>query len=155
MRTRTEVKEDIDAWENGEPDALKSYDEMLNDVYGMVSVAGYEYETARTLEEIDPTAYNTGFNDYADSVLTDLYDELEDAENDEERTFYCAVSSDWNDPTNYYLEVVEDIDELSPGALATLNGVSIGIVKIEATSQDDALEGFKARFPTLKDYSLE
>lgn len=44
------------------------YKEMLDEVYGVVKVAGYEYETSRTLQEIDPTAYRVGFNDWLDSL---------------------------------------------------------------------------------------
>ena len=55
-----------------EYEALTAYNEMLNDVYGTVSVAGMEYETARVLAEIDPIAYRTGFNDYCDAMGIDL-----------------------------------------------------------------------------------
>ena len=41
---------------------------MLDEVYGMVKVAGYEYETSRTLQEIDPIAYRVGFNDWLDTL---------------------------------------------------------------------------------------
>lgn len=49
-----------------------AYDEMLNDVYGVVNVAGYEYEAARVLKEIDPTAYRCGFIDWSDSEYVEL-----------------------------------------------------------------------------------
>ena len=47
------------------------YDELLDDVYGDVSIAGYSYNTSRTLYEIDPTAYRTGFLDWLDSEIQD------------------------------------------------------------------------------------
>lgn len=50
----------------GERDALEAYDEMLNEVYGTVKVAGYEYDTSRALKELDETAYRCGFNDWCD-----------------------------------------------------------------------------------------
>ena len=40
------------------------YISMLDGVYGMVTVAGYQYETSRLLKEIDPIAYRVGLNDY-------------------------------------------------------------------------------------------
>lgn len=54
------------------------YDEMLDDVFGVTSIAGYEYDTSRALKEVDPIAYRTGFNDYCDrfaemEIPSDLY----------------------------------------------------------------------------------
>lgn len=39
------------------------YDEMLDDVYGMVKVAGYAYATSDLLKNTDPVAYRCGFNE--------------------------------------------------------------------------------------------
>ena len=47
---------------------MESYDEMLNDVYGTVIIAGYEYDTAQALKEVDPIAYSVGMNDYESSL---------------------------------------------------------------------------------------
>lgn len=47
------------------------YDEMLDKIYGEIEVAGYTYMTSRTLYEIDPTAYRTGFSDWLDSEIQD------------------------------------------------------------------------------------
>lgn len=57
------------------------YKEFLNEIYGVVNVAGYEYDTATTLREIDPTAYRVGFNDWIDS--------LEDCEDCEKNPSEC------------------------------------------------------------------
>ena len=46
----------------------QAYDEMLNDVYGTVKIAGYEYDTSRALKEVDPIAYSVGMNDYESSL---------------------------------------------------------------------------------------
>lgn len=46
----------------------EQYKEMLNECYPAVKVAGYEYEVARTLQEVDPIAYRVGFNDWLDSL---------------------------------------------------------------------------------------
>jgi len=40
------------------------YIEMLDEVYGVVTVAGYQYETSRLLKEVDPIAYRVGPADY-------------------------------------------------------------------------------------------
>ena len=42
----------------------QAYNEMLDDVYGMVTVAGYQYETSRLLKEVDPIAYSVGLSDF-------------------------------------------------------------------------------------------
>jgi len=40
------------------------YNDMLDDVYGLVTIAGYQYETSRVLKEVDPIAYRVGLADY-------------------------------------------------------------------------------------------
>ena len=62
--------------------AYELYDQMLDDCYGIVSVAGYDYDTSRLLREVDQTAYRVGFNDYCDGeewevVSATEYDKLE------------------------------------------------------------------------------
>ena len=46
----------------------EAYNDMLNDVYGTVIIAGYEYDTSRALKEVDPIAYSVGMNDYESSL---------------------------------------------------------------------------------------
>ena len=46
----------------------QAYDKMLNDVYGTVIIAGYEYDTSQALKECDPIAYSVGMNDYESSL---------------------------------------------------------------------------------------
>lgn len=55
-------------------EAYEAYDEAL-DAEGTVTIAGYEYEVARALREVDPVAYRCGFNDWADAEGIDT-DEL-------------------------------------------------------------------------------
>ena len=50
---------------------VQMYDEMLDDCYGTVSVAGMEYETSRLLKEVDPIAYKCGFTDFMHSMQED------------------------------------------------------------------------------------
>ena len=51
-----------------EQDMVDQFEEMLDDVYGTVSVAGMEYGTARALKEIDPIAYRCWMLDYIDGA---------------------------------------------------------------------------------------
>jgi len=46
------------------------YDEMLDEVYGVVTIAGYQYETSRVLKEVDPIAYRVGMADYESFIST-------------------------------------------------------------------------------------
>jgi len=48
-------------------DLDERYDHFLDDVYETVNIAGHEYCTSKALEEIDPTAYRCGFDDWLDS----------------------------------------------------------------------------------------
>jgi len=47
------------------------YREMLDEVYGVVEIAGCEYDTSRLLEEADPMAFDCGLWDYASSLVED------------------------------------------------------------------------------------
>jgi len=50
-----------------EQKALELYDDFLNEVYPDLIIAGYNYDTAIALKELDPIAYRCGFNDWCDS----------------------------------------------------------------------------------------
>lgn len=50
-----------------EYDALKLYDECLDECYPECKIGGFEYSTSRALKEVDPIAYRCGFNDWCDS----------------------------------------------------------------------------------------
>jgi hypothetical protein len=56
-----------------ERDAIKMYEEYLNDVFGNVNIAGLEYTTSYALKEVDPTAYHQGYLDFLDNegITTD------------------------------------------------------------------------------------
>ena len=51
----------------------RMYDEMLDEVYGVVEIAGMTYDTSRALKDCDPIAYRVGMSDYADSLASDGY----------------------------------------------------------------------------------
>jgi hypothetical protein len=58
-------------------EAIATYDEMLYEVYGDVSIAGLEYDIVTALQRVDPVAYKLGFFDWADGEGIDT-DSLED-----------------------------------------------------------------------------
>jgi len=62
---------DEDGRHYSEQDMADRFEEMLNDCYGTVSVAGMEYGTARALKEIDPVAYRCWLLDYIDGAEVD------------------------------------------------------------------------------------
>lgn len=66
--------EELAEWELQE-----RYDNMLDEVYGTLTVAGMEYETSLILAELDPIAYRCGFNDWLDSELGETIEEIENA----------------------------------------------------------------------------
>lgn len=58
-------------------ETVSAYDEMLNECYPDLTVAGMYFETSRALDELDPIAYKCGWIDWCDSEGIDT-DELED-----------------------------------------------------------------------------
>ena len=50
-----------------EDEVEQSYREWLNDLSGAVKIGSLEYDAALVLENVDPTAYRCGLNDYIDS----------------------------------------------------------------------------------------
>lgn len=47
------------------------YREFLTDLYGMVSVCGYEYEAGAVLADVDPVAFRCGMLDWVDMRVSD------------------------------------------------------------------------------------
>ena len=62
-------------------EALEMYNQML-DESGPVVIAGLEFSPSAILKEMDPIAYDTGFNDYMDACDIDTDDLLEDEDSD-------------------------------------------------------------------------
>lgn len=61
-----------------ESQALNLYDQMLDELYAPISIAGIEFDPSQVLKELDPIAYQCGFNDWLDSCeLTTDPSELE------------------------------------------------------------------------------
>ena len=51
-----------------EYELAQQFDEFLDEVYGTVKIAGYEYNTSQALKEVDPIAYSVGMNYYESSL---------------------------------------------------------------------------------------
>jgi hypothetical protein len=49
--------------------ARDMYDEMLNDIYDVTVIGGSKFYPSQILREMDPIAYQCGFNDYVDSLV--------------------------------------------------------------------------------------
>ncbi len=50
-----------------EQEAEQRFDEMLDDVCGVVKIAGYEYNTSHALKKLDSIAYREEFLNWLDS----------------------------------------------------------------------------------------
>lgn len=67
----------------------EQYDDMLDECYGEVQIAGMPYLTSYALKELDPTAYRCGKSDFEsgmdntdDLKFVELQDEIEELESD-------------------------------------------------------------------------
>ena len=49
----------------------QDYKDMLDEVYGTVKIAGFEYATSYALKECDPIAYRVGLSDYEATLEED------------------------------------------------------------------------------------
>ena len=64
------------------------YNDMLDDCYGYVEIAGIEYATSTAWGQIDPVAYDCGKLDCFDNYYYDIVDELEKLDNGESIELY-------------------------------------------------------------------
>lgn len=58
-------------------ETVSAYNDMLNEVYDNLTVAGMEFDTAEALDKLDPIAYKCGWIDWCDAEGIDT-DALED-----------------------------------------------------------------------------
>ena len=64
--------------ENGEVSLSESeYEEILNEIYGEVSVCGHMYGSGSILIDQDPCAFRCGKGDYESGIQTELEEQLE------------------------------------------------------------------------------
>ncbi|MCP3684445.1 MAG: hypothetical protein GY861_17335 [bacterium] len=52
------------------------YDEMLDDTSEEIKIGSLTFDPSDVLKNCDPTAYRCGYNDWADSELSELSDEI-------------------------------------------------------------------------------
>lgn len=57
-----------------EREALKLYDDFLDEVYGTIKICGYDYDASLALKLVDETAYNCGFADFTDAEGIEIED---------------------------------------------------------------------------------
>lgn len=63
----------------------QQYKEMLDECYGVITIAGMEYDTSYALQELDPIAYRVGLSDYAGTTeCNDCNEMLSDCKCEEE-----------------------------------------------------------------------
>ncbi len=80
------------------------YDDMLDEVYGYVDIAGYTYSTSDALNNLDPIAYRAGMLDYYGSLAGDIEYSLDRMSDGDEEDFYGVT-------VEYVDEEDEDEDE--------------------------------------------
>jgi DNA repair exonuclease SbcCD ATPase subunit len=85
----SDKQEEINNFDKAEHLSDERYAEMLDDCYGEVNICGMTFFSSVAFRELDPIAYRCGFNDFADSMdndefeeYTELQEELEELENE-------------------------------------------------------------------------
>lgn len=58
-----------------EQQAIKLFNEFLDDIYDQISVCGYEYSPSDLLESVDPIAYREEFLNWCDAENIEVDDE--------------------------------------------------------------------------------
>ncbi len=74
-QTQTLIASDVERYFDREME--DRYREFLDEAYGTVKVAGYEYETSHALSTVDPVAYRCGFADWVSTELEETFYEIE------------------------------------------------------------------------------
>ena len=64
------------------------YDEMLDDCYEAVEICGYKYSPSLALYRVDKVAYDCGYNDYCDSLYSDIKDTISHMEAGDSEEMY-------------------------------------------------------------------
>ena len=65
------------------------YDEMLDECYEPVNICGYEYMPSVALYRVDKVAYDCGYNDYCDSLYSDIESTISRMEAGDTEEMYC------------------------------------------------------------------
>lgn len=67
-----------------EGDLEQRYDDILDEVFGEVSVGNISWDASRVLQEMDPIAYRCGLNEWLDGELGETITDEEPADGGEE-----------------------------------------------------------------------
>lgn len=72
------------------------YEQFLNELYGTVNVCGMTMDAGHVLRHMDNIAFNTGKNDYENSLETEEWEcnNCNETYNDEDDAEYCCQSSE-------------------------------------------------------------
>lgn len=62
--------------------------EMLDEIYGTVSICGYEYDASYAYQRLDPTGFRCGMLNYYDGLRSDIESDLEDMEDGDEKMIF-------------------------------------------------------------------
>ena len=55
----------------------RQYSDMLDDIYGEITIAGHRYSTSDALVRVDPTAFDVGFSDWLSTECEDRLIEID------------------------------------------------------------------------------
>ena len=58
-----------------------NYEELLDELYGTITIGELEYNAGYVLREIDPIAFDGGRNDEVDSIAKEIIDAKEPTDN--------------------------------------------------------------------------
>jgi hypothetical protein len=69
---------------NGQVDMSEGeYQDILDDIYGTVQIAGMSYSVGRALLEVDPVAFRCGLGDEESRLQAELEEQLEREDSDD------------------------------------------------------------------------
>lgn len=89
-----------------EDELIERYNEMIDETTDTIKIGSIEFEPHQVLEELDPTAYNCGLNDYEDVLSDDgIYSKRSYNEND---FFKCSECGTLYDDEDEAKECCED-----------------------------------------------
>lgn len=74
--------------------AVGAFEDMLDEVYGTVSICGVDYDAGRAFAEIDPIAFRVAASDSITEIDTD---DFESEEDDEEYVSVCPACGEFID----------------------------------------------------------
>ncbi len=90
-----------------------AYNEMLDELYPY-SVGDATYSGSKVFEKIDPIAYEVGFNDYADSEISEIKNEFEEIENGDhiDNEISKILKDESEEDDNEKIELKKEIKEM-------------------------------------------